>query len=266
MRTTGRVAEGSRGSDTGHHLSECPSRLRSAAADHVRGLDDVPLLAALEAAIIDSTNDVQRVLFREKENVLVAGTEDAASLVRQLAERWRGQDDVADLVHIDMFTQLPDVIARVEKVRPLILAGEVPEGPERRYREAVRSYTHGNPIACCVLCRAVIERALIDAWTMWFSDRARLEEMALKDRISIWERRRVLPPEALALLQAIKRAGDRAVHDAVLVKPEEALKVLHDTQAALQTLFKAKPAQRTGSAPAPFEETTAKVRRFRRSD
>jgi len=85
-------------------------------------------------------------------------------LLERLVEKYETQEGLADHLHIEMFTQLPEVLRRARRVRPLVLGQEVPPGLSRRYREAVESYLAGHAIACCVLLRAVLETALKDAF------------------------------------------------------------------------------------------------------
>src|SRR5206468_1172548 len=105
-------------------------------------------------------------------------------LLEWLADKYETETGLADHLHVEMFTQLPGVLRRAKRVRPLVLAHAVPVGLARRYKEAVRAYLSGYAIACCVLCRAVVEAALKETLERLLSEQINLDYVTLSDLIA----------------------------------------------------------------------------------
>src|SRR5207244_2468499 len=102
----------------------------------------------------------------------------------------------ADHLHVEMFTQLPGMVKRARRVRPLVLGQAVPSGMARRYKEAVRAYLSGYATACCVLCRAVVEAALKEALERLSGEHIDLDDVALSELIN--RASKVLPSDTVA--------------------------------------------------------------------
>src|SRR5256886_7082300 len=124
---------------------------------------DVPAILAAEAYLIERVGELEQALYREKPRIMVAEGRGFQWLLERSAEKYETEEGLADHLHVEMFTKLPEILQRARKVRPLVLGQEVPLGLSRRYREAVESYLSGHAIACCVLLRAVVETALKEA-------------------------------------------------------------------------------------------------------
>jgi hypothetical protein len=199
-------------------------------------LEDVPAILAAEAYLIERVGDLEQSFYREKPRIMVA--EGAGErLLERLVEKYETQEGLADYLHVEMFTQLPEALRRAKRVRPLVLGQEVPPGLSRRYREAVDSYLSGHAIACCVLLRAVVETALKDALERHTRERVSFEHRTLGPLIDNSERLRLFPAEIVKRCREIKRLGDSAAHGDWDPALNDALEALAATQQILKCVF-----------------------------
>ncbi len=197
-------------------------------------LEDVPAILAAEAYLIERVGELEQSFYREKPRIMVAGGRGFQWLLERLAEKYETQEGLADYLHVEMFTRLPEILQRARRVRPLVLGQEVPPGLGRRYREAVESYLSGHAIACCVLLRAVVETALKDALERHTGERVSFDYRTLGPLIDNSERLRLFPAEIVTRCREIKRLGDNAAHGDTALALNEA----HDALAATKQILK----------------------------
>ena len=209
-------------------MAEQPEPVQEALTKWMRdrgcGLADVPVILATEAYIRELVGELERVFYREKSGIIVAEG-NFRWLLERLADKYETETGLADHLHVEMFTQLPDVLRRARTVRPLVLSQAVSGGLDHRYKEAVRSYLSGHAIACCVLCRAVVEAALKET----FGDK-RLSDLI--ERSS-----KVLPGHVVESCRQVKSLGDKAVHKENVLSLDEAYQALTATRQVLNSVF-----------------------------
>ncbi len=210
-------------------------------------LEDVPAILATEAYLIERVGELEQSLYREKPRIMVAEGAGLQWLLERLVEKYETEEGLADHLHVEMFTQLPEILRRARKVRPLVLGQEVPLGLSRRYREAVQSYLSGHAIACCVLLRAVVETALKEALERHTGERVSFDYRTLGPLIDDSEKFRLFPGEIVKRCREIKRLGDNAAHDDRVLALNEAHEALAATQQVLKCVFQGT----IGSAPPP---------------
>jgi Domain of unknown function (DUF4145) len=199
---------------------------------------DVPIIPALEALHDELRAEIQRTAFRGKENILAGTGAKGRDFLEKVIDGIQVKsDDLADYLEAELYAHLPEMLRRASRVHPLVLAKEVPAGLALRYREAVRSYVSGNPIACCVLCRAVLEVTLKEEWDRRFPGRLNSDRFDLAEIIDNWEKKQTLSPDLVKLCRKIKDNGNDAVHRDALPKPNDALESLNAIRRALKDLI-----------------------------
>jgi hypothetical protein len=200
-------------------------------------LEDVPAILAAEAYLVERVTELEGSFYREKPRIMVAEGAGFQWLLERLADKYETETGLADHLHVEMFTQLPEILRRARKVRPLVLGQEVPPGLGRRYREAVQSYLSGHAIACCVLYRAVVETALKEALEQRTGERVSFDYRTLGPLIDDSEKLRLLPAEIVKRCREIKRLGDDGAHGDSALTLDEAHQALAAAQQVLKSVF-----------------------------
>ena len=200
-------------------------------------LEDVPAILAAEEYLVQRLTELEASFYREKPRIIVAESAGFQWLLERLADKYETDTGLADHLHVEMFTQLPEKLRRARKVRPLVLGQEVPPGLGRRYREAVRSYLSGNAIACCVLCCAVVETVLKDALERHTGERVSFDYRTLGLLIDHSEKLSLLPDEIVKRCREIKRLGDNGAHGDNAPTLDEAHRALVAAQQVLKSVF-----------------------------
>lgn len=197
-------------------------------------LEDVPVILAAEAHSVELAGDLERAFYREKPAIMVAEG-NFKWLIEKLADAYETEAGLSDHLHVEMITQLPGMVRRARKVRPLVLGQAVPSGLGRRYKEAVRAYLSGYAIACCVLCRAVVEAALKETLERLLNEEINLDYITLSDLIG--RASKILPPDIVHACRQIKSLGDKAAHRDTLLNLDEAFQALTATRQVLKSAF-----------------------------
>lgn len=219
-------------------MDEQPEPVQEALSKWMRDRDcqlsDVPVILATEAYIAELAGKLERAFYREKPGIIVAEG-GFGWLVERLADKYETETGLADHLHVEMFTQLPGMIRRARKVRPLVLGQSVPVGLGRRYKEAVRSYLSGYATACCVLCRAVVEATLKETLERILKEQINLDYVTLSDLIT--RAGKVLPADVVNSCWQIKSLGDKAAHRETALGLDEAHQALTAAQHVLKSVF-----------------------------
>lgn len=217
-----------------------PEEVQQAVSKWIREHDcppsEVPIILATEAHIAHLAGELERSFYRDKAGIIVAEG-NFRWLLERLTHDYHNETRLTDHLHVELFTQLPGMVRRARRVRPLILEREVSLALDRRYHEAVKSYLSGHAIACCVLCRAVVETALKDALERRTGERVSLDYRTLGPLIDDAERLRLFPPEILKQCRSVKRFGDTAAHNDKPLTLDEAYQTLVASQQVLRAAF-----------------------------
>jgi len=198
-------------------------------------LEDVPVILAGEAYLAELSADLERAFYREKPGIMVAEGAGFQRLLERLADKSETESGLADHLHVEMFTQLPGMLRRARKVRPLVVRDAVPTGLSRRYKEAVKAYLAGYSIACCILCRSVVEAALKEVVERRLHEQINLDYVTLSDLIL--RSTKVLPDDVITACRHIKSLGDRAAHRDTVLTVDEAHQALATVQGVLRSVF-----------------------------
>jgi hypothetical protein len=198
-------------------------------------LEDVPVILAAEAYVAELATELERVFYREKPGIMVAEGAGFQRLLDRLTEKYETESGLADHIHVEMFTQLPGMLRRARRVRPLVVGDAVPVGLGRRYKEAGKAYLSGYSVACCVLCRAVAEAALKETVERLLGERINLDYVTLSDLIM--RSARVLPDDVVSACRQIKSLGDSAAHRDTVLTADEAHQALTAVQHVLKSVF-----------------------------
>lgn len=198
---------------------------------------EVPIIRALLSYVVELSAELERTIYREKEGIIAAGGKNFQWLLDRLAGKYDTSDGLADYLQVELFTQLPEILKRAKRIGPLVVGDEVPEGLRRRYRECVRSYLFRNPIACCALCRAVVEMALKETWERRFPEKLNPDRFTFGELIDSLAKLRILPDDIVQLCREVKEHGDKAVHGDAILQSDHAYRLLAATQQVLRLLF-----------------------------
>ena len=230
VRETGRLTS---------DINELPDVVQEALTRWARAkncaLDDVPVILAAEAYLAELATDLERAFYREKPGIMVAEGAGFQRLLERLGDKYESEVGLADHLHVEMFTQLPGMLRRARRVRLLVVGDAVPVGLGRRYKEAVKAYLSGYAIACCVLCRAVVEAALKETVERHFGERINLDYVTLSDLIM--RSAKVLPDDVVNACRRIKSLGDRAAHRDTVLNMDEAYQAITAVQQVLKSVF-----------------------------
>jgi vacuolar-type H+-ATPase subunit H len=122
----------------------------------------------------------------------------------------------------EVMGKLEKMVSRVDRLDPFE-AGELPSKSVREYfREVHHCYLYGFRVACAVMCRAILERALMDVIDpsgvlekqldeeRWSTGKCRSYINALADKA---KKTGTLADDRPEWLKRIKKAGNLAVHD-----------------------------------------------------
>jgi vacuolar-type H+-ATPase subunit H len=122
----------------------------------------------------------------------------------------------------EVMGKLEKIVSRVDRLDPFE-AGEAPSKSVREYfREVHQCYLYGFRVACAVMCRAILERALMDVIDpcgvlekqldeeRWSTGKCRSYINALADKA---QKTGTLADDRPEWLKRIKKAGNLAVHD-----------------------------------------------------
>lgn len=122
----------------------------------------------------------------------------------------------------EVMGKLEKIVSRVDRLDPFE-AGEAPSKSVREYfREVHQCYLYGFRVACAVMCRAILERALMDVIDpsgvlekqldeeRWSRGKCRSYLIALADKA---KKTGILSDDRPGWLKRIKKAGNLAVHD-----------------------------------------------------
>jgi uncharacterized protein DUF4145 len=198
-------------------------------------LAEVPLVAALEAAMAEQAVRVRRSFFRMKQSPLVVDNAPMTDLLTRLGDAYESREALADYLELELMTLLPEAIKRAARVRPLMIHQRMPPALVARYKEAVRSYVFRNPLACCALCRAIIEAALKEAVETRFGTNP--DGLKFVELVQALQRARILPDDEARMCIELRERGDTALHGEIALQSDAAQASLDATQRVLRTLF-----------------------------
>lgn len=97
------------------------------------------------------------------------------------------------------------------------------------------AYLSGYSIACCVLCRAVVEAALKETVERILGERINLHYVTLSDLIM--RSAKLLPDDVVNACRQIKSLGDKAAHRDTVLTADEAYQALTAVQHVLKSVF-----------------------------
>ena len=96
-------------------------------------VEDVPIVPALEQLHNQLRREIQGVAFRGKEKILVShGGTRWEACVGEVLSRVSTPESDADFLEADLYARFPEMHKRAQRVRPLIISSEVPDGLLRR--------------------------------------------------------------------------------------------------------------------------------------
>lgn len=144
-----------------------------------------------------------------------------------------GHDDPTSRTDIEMHfanefvNALPKVVKRAESLEEIddqqIGKGLVPDSVRKYFGEAHRCYLYGSPVACAVLCRAILESALVEV----VDPKGRIEELLEKEArnsgkpkqsyiqrlVEEAQKKNILADDRPRCAIQVRDAGNDAIHD-----------------------------------------------------
>ena len=127
--------------------------------------------------------------------------------------------------------------ARREKIGLLFITKTTTKIIDRLYEQAVNCYIDGNFDACCIMCRAIVERALKEICKEKLKRRDDFEKYTLHDLIEFCRKFNLTEGQTLKLAENIRKQGKDSIHSEVLADEENAITSLRETQAFLRDVL-----------------------------
>ena len=219
-------------------LEDHPAPVQSAILawiqDHGGSGEDVPILLAIEQYIVTVGDEIQRKFYQGKTDIVVDDAATYREFLEKLVSLFEESESLADYLEVELYSQLPEILKRAKRVRPVVISRVVPDGLRRRYQEATRSYILRNPISCCALCRAILELGLKAEWERCLPGKINPDRFTLTE---LWQKLPGLPPELPGFCRTVKENGDKTVHGDGRLTPDQAYESLLATQKILHVLY-----------------------------
>jgi hypothetical protein len=114
----------------------------------------------------------------------------------------------------ELLAKLPKIVGRASRLEALDLSAKVPDEVRGYFAEAHRCYLYGFPIACAVLCRAILASALereIDP-TGRIKKKLPLKESYFERLVKEAEGRNILTDDRPGWALKVRDAGNEAIH------------------------------------------------------
>ncbi len=185
--------------------------------------------------IIDSCNELDVLLEAAKESV-IDDLDNTTFYILNKFDRFDG--DLAQKYYItEKYNNLPFIISRAKKIRPLFTEKRVPVFIKRKYREAVLCFLDGKFDSCCAMCRSITEILLKELCQNKFSGKGNYEEESLASLIKICGNFKILKEAELISARRIKKTGNESMHSKTPKNEKDALASIENVQKIFKEVF-----------------------------
>lgn len=122
----------------------------------------------------------------------------------------------------EVLRKLPKIVSRVSTLDALDLSAKVPISVRQYFAEAHRCCLYGFPIACAVLCRAILESSLVSEIDPKGTIKRKLQpkDSYVEKLVEEAQRRKILTDDRPEWALRIRDAGNYAIHDLPKFKRE----------------------------------------------
>lgn len=131
-----------------------------------------------------------------------------------------------------------DIKARIEKIGLLFVTKTTKEIVDHLYEQAVNCYINGIFDACCIMCRAIVERVLKEICKEKLKSEDGFEKYTLYYLIEFCRKWNLAEGQTLELAENIRGQGKRSIHSETLADEKNAITSLRKTQAFLRDVLK----------------------------
>jgi hypothetical protein len=197
-------------------------------------IGDVPYNEFVKEGFI-YCDELDTLLEAAKESIIDNLDKNKISLLKKF-ERFDG--DLAQEYYIsEKYANLPFIVNRAKKIKPLYTEERVPAFIKKKYKEAILCFLDGRFDSCCAMCRSITEILLKDLCQKKFGGKEDSEEKSLASLINICGNFKILKEAELISARRIKKTGNESMHSKTSKSEQEALTSIEDIQKIFKGVF-----------------------------
>jgi len=180
-------------------------------------------------------DELDTLLEAAKESVIDNLDKNKISLLNKF-DRFDG--DLAQEYYIsEKYVNLPFILNRAKKIKPLYTEKRVPAFIKKKYKEAILCFLDGRFDSCCAMCRSITEILLKDLCQKKFGGKEDCEERSLASLINICGNFKILKEAELISARRIKKTGNESMHSNRPKNEEDALASIENIQKIFKGVF-----------------------------
>jgi len=180
-------------------------------------------------------DELDTLLEAAKESIIDNLDKNKISLLKKF-ERFDG--DLAQEYYIsEKYANLPFIVNRAKKIKPLYTEGRVPVFIKKKYKEAILCFLDGRFDSCCAMCRSITEILLKDLCQNKFGGKEDCKERTLASLINICGNFKILKETELISARRIKKTGNESMHHNSPKNEEDALASIENIQKIFKGVF-----------------------------
>ena len=197
-------------------------------------IGDVPYNEFIKEGI-NYCDEMDTLLEAAKESVIDNLDKKTISLLNKF-DRFDG--DLAQEYYIsEKYANLPFILNRAKKIKPLYTEKRVPAFIKKKYKEAILCFLDGRFDSCCAMCRSIIEILLKDLCQKKFDKKEDIEEKSLASLINICGNFKILKEAELISARRIKKTGNESMHSKRQINEDDAFASIENVQKIFKGVF-----------------------------
>jgi len=177
-------------------------------------------------------DELDVLLEAARESVIEELDERTIALLNSL-DRIEG-DTIQDYYMSEKYNNLPFIVERAKKIKPLYTRKRIAAFIKRKYREAILCFFDGRFDSCCAMCRSIAEIVLKELCKNKFGGKANYEAESLSSLINICAKYKILEGPRLNSAIRIKKTGNESMHSKISKNEQDALTSIEDIQKILK--------------------------------
>ncbi len=219
--------------------------------ERVSGLDEDRLLNDERyIALLDKSSDLRVEVYRQLLNskcYILDGVEGIEKKLLEIIGESKCFRDGFSGKHIEKtmvkFLDTEQLIAeksistRLEELGQLFVSKTTAKSVDNLYKQAVNSYIYGNFDACCIMCRAIVERVLKEACNEKLKTKNSFEKYTLYELIAFCRKFNIVKGHILELAENIRKQGKDSIHSEVLADEKNAIASIREAQSFLRDIL-----------------------------
>lgn len=186
--------------------------------------------------------EAYRQIMNSKYYILTGGN-DTEKLLFELIEQVKCFKDksyekaLEDFLDTEFLIAEETVRERLKKIWLILVSKTTKRCIDNFYKQAINCYVYGNYDACCIMCRAIIERVLKETCKEKLKGRNGFEKYTLYELIEFCRKFNITKAHALELAENIRKQGKDSIHSETLADEKNAIASIRKTQAFLRDIL-----------------------------